>query len=167
MRLSRVLSCVLLAGAVAAVVPSVSLAAGGGSGAKVEMPRMGKIGETIVNPYDIAPLTAIIKNGGYELKGAKVTIRPKPGGQTISYNVDDSHLKTHGGIPVFGLYADYDNTVAVEYTRIANCTKIYKIIVSSQLSAAPVPTDVTSVQQCALFTHLYVTHVDKEFGDRP
>lgn len=77
----------------------------------------GKLGEVVANPYDSAPLTAVIKNGGYDIKDAKVTIVPKPSGQLISYDVANKHLRTHGGIPVFGMYADYQNTVEVEYTK--------------------------------------------------
>lgn len=32
-----------------------------------------------MNPYGIAPLTAVIKNGGYYVTNAKVTILPKQG----------------------------------------------------------------------------------------
>ena len=71
----------------------------------------------IVNPYSIAPLTAIIRNGGYELTEATVRIVPKPQGQEIKYKVSRSELLTHAGIPVFGLYPDYMNTVETTYTR--------------------------------------------------
>ena len=80
----------------------------------------GKIGEVFVNPYKIAPLTAVIGNGGYELRNASVRIVPKPNGQEIAYSVADRLCRTHGGIPVFGLYPDYQNTVEVEYDRVAN-----------------------------------------------
>ncbi|WP_430523177.1 aryl-sulfate sulfotransferase N-terminal domain-containing protein, partial [Salmonella enterica] len=39
-------------------------------------------------------------------------------GQEIAYKVNNKYLLTYGGIPVFGLYPDYVNTVEVEYTRI-------------------------------------------------
>ncbi|HAB82378.1 MAG TPA: aryl-sulfate sulfotransferase, partial [Sutterella wadsworthensis] len=61
-----------------------------------------KIGEVFVNPYKIAPLTAVIGNGGYELRNASVRIVPKPNGQEIAYSVADRLCRTHGGIPVFG-----------------------------------------------------------------
>lgn len=41
------------------------LAVGGASGPHVAYPSKGKIGEIVVNPYGIAPLTAVIRNGGY------------------------------------------------------------------------------------------------------
>ena len=77
----------------------------------------GELGEVVVNPYKVAPLTAIIKNGGYDLKSATVRIVPKKGGREIKYDVSRSQLLTHAGIPVFGLYADYRNTVEVTYVR--------------------------------------------------
>ena len=66
-------------------LPTAVMAGGGGSGPAVQYVAPGKIGEIVVNPYKIAPLTAIIKNGGYELKDASVRIVPKAGGQEIAY----------------------------------------------------------------------------------
>lgn len=37
-----------------------------------------------MNPYGLSPLTAIIMDNGYVLSDIKVTIVPKPNGQTIS-----------------------------------------------------------------------------------
>lgn len=73
----------------------------------------GPLGEVLVNPYGMAPLTAIIKNGGYELLSAHVRVVPKKGGCEIAYDVSRSQLLTHGGVPVFGLYPDYQNQVEV------------------------------------------------------
>lgn len=49
---------------------------------------------------------------------ATVRIVPKEGGQEIKYDVGPQTLRTHGGIPVFGLYAGWRNTVEVTYTRV-------------------------------------------------
>ena len=68
-----------------------------------------------VNPYGIAPLTAVIKNGGYDLVSATVHVVPKTGGQDIRYDVSRSQLLTHAGIPVFGLYADHTTQVEVTF----------------------------------------------------
>ena len=107
-----------LAAATATTLPMrTAHAIGGPSGATVGYGVQGNIGEIIVNPYKIAPLTAIIRNGGYELTEASVRILPKPNGQEIAYKVSRSELLTHGGIPVFGLYPDYTNTIEVSYTR--------------------------------------------------
>lgn len=116
-------SSVVLASALIVGLPSMALAAGGATGPKVQFIAPGKIGSIIVNPYGIAPLTAIIENGGYDIRNAKVTVEGKRGGQTISYKVADTQLKTHRGIPIFGLYADYKNQVSVEYDKYFNGKK--------------------------------------------
>ena len=107
--------------AVAALtVSSGAFAIGGASGPHVTYPATGKIGAVNMNPYGIAPLTAVIRNGGYTLTDVTVRIVPKQGGQEIKYKVSDTQVRTHGGIPVFGLYPDYRNTVEVSYTKFAN-----------------------------------------------
>ena len=108
----------VVAGIFAAAFAAPSHAVGGPSGLKVGYAVQGTLGETIVNPYGLAPLTAVIRNGGYVLKHATVRIVPKEGGQEIKYDVGPQTLRTHGGIPVFGLYAGWRNTVEVTYTRV-------------------------------------------------
>ena len=111
----------LLAGAVCAsfaLVADVSLASGGPSGPNVAFRSTGNIGEVIVNPFKVSPLTAVIRNGGYEIHNAVVRIVPKKDGQEIKYEVGDRQILNYGGIPVFGLYPDYLNTVEVEYDRV-------------------------------------------------
>ena len=107
--------------AVAMAFASTSaLAIGGASGPKVTYPKTGKLGAVIINPYEIAPLTAVIRNGGFVVTDVTVRIVPKKNGQEIKYKVSDAQVRTHGGIPVFGLYADYQNTVEVSYTKTVN-----------------------------------------------
>ena len=101
-------------------ISSGAYAIGGASGPHVGYPATGKIGAVVLNPYELAPLTAVIKNGGYTVTDVSVRIVPKEGGQEIKYKVSDTQVRTHGGIPVFGLYPDYRNTVEVSYTRFAN-----------------------------------------------
>ena len=60
-----------------------AMAAGGASGPKVAYMAQGNIGEVMVNPYRIAPLTAVIGSGGYVVKNASVRIVPKQNGQEI------------------------------------------------------------------------------------
>ena len=85
MQKSKVLLILIAAMFMLSVTPSTLLAIGGPSGPRLDYTITGKIGEVVMNPYGIAPLTAVIKNGGYYLTNAKVTIVPKDGGQTISY----------------------------------------------------------------------------------
>ena len=152
--MKKTLSCVALA----SVLCSSAFAIGGPSGAKLDYAITGQIGEVVVNPYDTAPLTAVIKNGGYTLSNAKVTIVPKQGGQVISFKVADKHLRTHGGIPVFGMYPDYQNTVEVEYDKsykgktehIKESYKIYAPAIYLESSGTP-------NQKGALFDKIEVT----------
>ena len=101
----------------AMTISTAAFAVGGPSGTKVEYTTQGELGEVVNNPYDIAPLTSVIRNGGYVLLDAHVKIVPKKGGQVIEYDVGPQALRTYAGIPVFGLYPDYLNTVEVTYTR--------------------------------------------------
>lgn len=67
----RTLMVSALAGAIGSMLPMQSaLASGGSSGPHVSFGTQGHIGEIIVNPYNIAPLTAIIRNGGYGTHGS-------------------------------------------------------------------------------------------------
>ena len=100
-----------LLAAAGAAVPMSAFAFGGPSGPATIYKKQGAIGELKMNPYKIAPLTAIIRNGGYVIQNASVRIIPKEGGQEIAYKVSNSQLLTHGGIPVFGLYPAYENKV--------------------------------------------------------
>ena len=96
--------------AAAAMMLSIStpaMAMGGPSGPHVTYPVQGNIGEVIVNPYKVAPLTAVIRDAGYDLSDVTVRIVPKTNGQEITYKVSRTELKTHAGIPVFGLYPDW------------------------------------------------------------
>ncbi|KGA48124.1 arylsulfotransferase family protein [Yersinia frederiksenii ATCC 33641] len=149
-----------------AFMPSTVLAIGGPSGPKVDYQVPGKIGEVVMNPYEIAPLTAIIKNGGYVLKDATVRIVPKDKGQEIKYAVANKHLLTHGGIPIFGLYSDYVNTVEVEYTRIFG-EKVETLKETYQIYAPPIYVEPNGLggQKSAMFD-TQVNKISPEFKDR-
>ena len=67
--------------AVAAAIPAAAMAIGGASGPKIDYEVQGHIGEVMGNPYGIAPLTAVIRDGGYTLADVTVHIVPKQGGQ--------------------------------------------------------------------------------------
>ena len=158
----------LLGAALAAAMlfPLSAFAIGGPSGPKIEHRVTGKIGEVIVNPYEIAPLTAVIKNGGYVLRDASVRIVPKEGGVEIKYKVADNKLLTYGGIPIFGLYPDYFNTVEVSYTRISGSKRerveneVYKFHAPA-LFGQP-----SGLANTTAFFEVKVKKVDPEFKDR-
>ena len=166
--MKKILSSVLVAGMLVSVGVTTSFAIGGASGAKTDYVVQGKIGELVVNPYDIAPLTAVIKNGGYTIKDVTVRIVPKKDGQEIKYKVADGELKTHGGIPVFGLYPDYVNTVEVEYTRTYKGAD-EKIKEDYKIYTAPVFGDVSGMrgQKGVFFDEIKVTKpATEKFKDR-
>lgn len=87
---------------VLAMLPAAAMAIGGASGPHTDFKMQGQhLGEVVMNPYKIAPLTAIIRDGGYTITDATVTIVPKTNGHKISYKVSRAELLTHGGIPVW------------------------------------------------------------------
>ena len=100
----KFLSCAVLAATAGATGGAMAMGTASGYNVVGFAALYGPLGEVLVNPYGIAPLTAIIKNGGYELLDADVRVVPKKGGQEIAYKVSRSQLLTHGGVPVFGLY---------------------------------------------------------------
>ena len=160
----------LIATMVALSAAPAAFASGGPSGPVVKFQAQGKIGEVIVNPYKIAPLTAIIRDGGNTLRDVSVRIVPKKGGQEIAYKVADSYVLTYGGIPVFGLYPDYVNTVEVSYTKIGNgdkpkVEKVEKEQYKIYASPAFVEADGTDMQTHGMF-ETKVEKVDAKFKDR-
>ena len=64
----------------------------------------------VLNPYGNSPLTAIIMFTSSDYSEVEIVIKGKNGGNDISYVFDKD--KYHM-IPVYGLYADYDNTVII------------------------------------------------------
>ncbi|MCG9695373.1 aryl-sulfate sulfotransferase [Shewanella sp. Isolate11] len=75
------------------------------------------IGTIFMNKYGYAPLTAVIDiPSNRSLSNVKVTVLGKGDkGVDISYDVASNELLQHSGIPVFGLYADYQNKVKVDW----------------------------------------------------
>lgn len=131
-----------------AILFSVPLFAIGGASGPASYKSVGQIGTVMMNPYKVAPLTAIIKNGGYDIKDVSVSVVGKEGnGVTISYQPSNSDVLTHGGIPVFGLYPDYINTVKVSYTRSIGKDKGEKISEEYKIYAPPIYTKGTGTDQ--------------------
>ena len=147
------------------VVSAPTLASGGPSGPHVGYPVQGHIGEVIVNPYKVAPLTAVIRDGGYELSDVTVRIVPKAKGQEIKYKVSRTELKTHAGVPVFGLYPDWQNTVEVSYTR-THQGKSEKFTDTYRFYTPGVYTLSTGMPNQTRPFDVKVKKVDKEFQDR-
>lgn len=167
MKASKMLSSALVAGVLLSVVPSTMFALGGASGANIDWEIKGKLGAIRMNPYGYAPLTAVIMDGGYEVSNATVTIVPKENGQMIKYKVTDANVKLYGGIPVFGLYANYKNTVEVEYTR-HHGSKSETIKETYSIYAPPYFQNAngSAGQRGVPFASIDVKKIDKEFADR-
>ncbi|MCD8213132.1 MAG: aryl-sulfate sulfotransferase [Campylobacter sp.] len=167
MKTKSLLSSILAASIIVGGASTCALALGGPSGAKVEYQIQGQLGGVFLDPYGISPLSAIITNGGFEIKDAKVTIVPKKDGVPISYSVGLKSLKTYGGIPVVGLYANYQNTVEVEYTKIykgkeEKIQESYKIATPAfhQIPSERLPNNGLPYKSVS------VKKVDPEFKDR-
>lgn len=155
-----------LAVAIASTAMSSAALASGPSGANVTFQTMSHIGEVVWNPYKIAPLTAVVRNGGYEITDAHVRIVPKNGGREIAYDVSRRSLLTYAGIPIFGLYPDYLNTVEITYTRTLG-NKSEKFVDRIQLYCPPVYTSSggTPTQTSTMFT-AKADYVADDFKDR-
>ncbi|MCR6575315.1 aryl-sulfate sulfotransferase [Campylobacter insulaenigrae] len=150
------------------MIPNFSLAVGGASGAKVDWQVQGQIGAIKLNPYGLAPLTAVILDGGYILSDVKVSIVPKENGQEISYKVDDKKLKTYGGIPIFGLYPSYLNTIKVSYTKsiFGKSQRIEEEYYKVATSGVNIKPSANTMQRGVPFEKVEILKVEKEFSDR-
>ncbi|WOT03598.1 aryl-sulfate sulfotransferase [Shewanella youngdeokensis] len=122
----------------------------------------GQLGTVMVDAYGLAPQTAIIDLAGFKISGAKVTVHGKgTEGVDINYSVDNEAILTHDGIPIFGLYADFNNTVTVSYVKNgANITEDYRIYTSPRRSGTPTDGMQTNAPV------IEVVKVDKKFKDR-
>ncbi|ASM35810.1 arylsulfotransferase [Campylobacter sputorum subsp. bubulus] len=115
--MKKVISSALVATMLLGFGATNALAIGGASG-PVSYKPAGKLGAIHMNPYKVAPLTAVIMNGGYDVTDVKVVVKGKEGGGIdIKYDVSDNAVRQHGGIPVWGLYPEYRNRVEVSYKR--------------------------------------------------
>ncbi|EAH4570932.1 aryl-sulfate sulfotransferase [Campylobacter lari] len=166
MKIKKIISLSLLASMV--LVPNLALAVGGVSGAKIDYQVQGKIGAIKLNPYGLSSLSAVIADGGYELSDVSVTIVPKPNGQTISYKVSSNKIKTYGGIPIFGLYPSYLNTVKVSYTKSAfgKSEKVIDEVYKIATGGVNIEPSGSLIQRGVPFEKVEVLKVDKEFEDR-
>ena len=152
---------------VLAMLPAAAMAIGGASGPHTDFKMQGQhLGEVVMNPYKIAPLTAIIRDGGYTITDATVTIVPKTNGHKISYKVSRAELLTHGGIPVWGLYPNYLNKIEVSYTRLYN-GKSEKFTDTVQVYAPPAYFESAGApDETVMPFGVDVKKIDPEFKDR-
>lgn len=92
-----------------------------------------------LDPYDVSPLTAIGMFQTYEPTKLTVTVRGKTEDADISYTFD-TYEKIHK-FPIYGLYADYDNTVdlTIEYENGHTAS------FSSKIKTEPVATNLYNI----------------------
>ena len=86
----------LVKAVIAALAPlsmTSAFAAGGPSGAHIGYQHQGQLGAVDMNPYKIAPLTAIIRDAGFTIQNIHVRIVPKANGQEIAYKVTNQKAK--------------------------------------------------------------------------
>ncbi|GAB7531686.1 aryl-sulfate sulfotransferase [Pseudomonas sp. 3A(2025)] len=150
--------------------PSQALPEGACITAKVpDSATENRLGPIVSNTYRLAPLTAIIRDGGQRIANARVRVKGRgERGVDIDYQVRDSLLWTHGGIPVFGLYPEHRNEVEVAYDldgqRVHETYRIYApavrlpVVAGQQDGALPKVEPVTVAAQLSkrlyLFNHL-------------
>ncbi|MBZ7986953.1 aryl-sulfate sulfotransferase [Campylobacter canadensis] len=150
--------------AASVIFSQAAFAIGGASGTK-SYAAQGKIGAVIMNPYKVAPLSAVILNGGYDIKNVSVSVKGKPnGGIDINYNPSNNSILTYGGIPIFGLYADYVNKVVVSYERSIANSKSEKISEEYEIYAPPIYTEGTGTNQLGVLPKAVVSvKADEKF----
>ena len=121
MKMSKVVSSIAVAAVistgVSVIAPTDSFALGARNVIKIKPQKGTHLGTVYINLYNTAPLTAVINRAGKDIENIKVKVLGKPnGGVDIDYEVSRGTLLNHDGIPVFGMYANYNNKVEVSYT---------------------------------------------------
>ncbi len=111
MKFKYALTSLALSVAILSSVPSTAFAIGGASGAKVDYQVQGKIGEVVMNPYDIAPLTAVIRNGGFQLRDVPVRVVTKKKRQGDGDKSNNKKPFKIGGISLFGFFPGFFHTI--------------------------------------------------------
>lgn len=69
----------------------------------------------IINPYGNSPLTALVMFETSYYSEVDVTIKSKDGSSDINYSFDKDKYHI---IPIYGLYADYNNTVIIKSENV-------------------------------------------------
>lgn len=84
----------------------------------------------VLDPYDVAPLSALIAFETEIPTQVRYSVVGKTEDTTISNTIDD--YKTEHEFPVFGLYADYDNTVEIEMTDESGETLTHEVEITTE-----------------------------------
>ncbi|QIZ78937.1 aryl-sulfate sulfotransferase [Ferrimonas lipolytica] len=132
------------------------------AGAFPPAPAVGELGSVIMDPYRMSPLTAVIGLDTHTVSDISVLVHGKgKNGVDIKYKVSDTAMNSHDGIPVFGLYADYKNTVTVKFTKNGKAhEEQYKIITGA------ITNDYIDSRNLTALPQIKVKQVSKGFEDR-
>ncbi|PMG40598.1 aryl-sulfate sulfotransferase [Shewanella sp. 10N.286.52.B9] len=119
------------------------------------------LGYIIHNPYENAPLTALVTLNGHKISNVDVTIHAKgETGVSINYQVDDMRVMDEGGVPIFGLYPAFMNTFTIKWTENGKQRSHEYQMLTPDIDMG------FSESQWAKAPIVEVEHVDADFKDR-
>ncbi|PMG31474.1 aryl sulfotransferase [Shewanella sp. 10N.286.52.C2] len=119
------------------------------------------LGYIIHNPYENAPLTALVTLNGHKISNVNVTIHAKgETGVSINYQVDDMRVMDEGGVPIFGLYPAFMNTFTIKWTENGKQRSHEYQMLTPDIDMG------FSESQWAKAPIVEVEHVDADFKDR-
>lgn len=125
-------------------------------------PSAGQLGAIVVNPYGNSPLTAILDLASKKPTNVIITVHGKGDkGIDISYPVGQRTMNTYDGIPLFGLYANFNNQVTVKYTLDGkNISEKYNVL------TGPISNKYVDNRSLSIMQEVKVKTVAKGFENR-
>ncbi|WOT06635.1 aryl-sulfate sulfotransferase [Shewanella youngdeokensis] len=125
-------------------------------------PAFGELGAVVIDPYRLSPLTALIGLDSHTVSDVHVMVHGKgKDGVDINYDVSNTSVNTHDGIPVWGLYSDHANKVTVKFKKDGKSfSEDYTIITNAVSNPYIDSRNITALPQ------VKVTTVDQKFKDR-
>ncbi|OBT09074.1 aryl sulfotransferase [Shewanella sp. UCD-FRSSP16_17] len=119
------------------------------------------LGYLVHNPYENAPLTALVTLNGHKISNVEVTVHAKDDtGVAINYQVDDMRVMNEGGVPIFGLYPALMNHFTVKWTENGQQHSHDYQMLTPDIDMG------FSESQWAKAPIVEVEHVDADFKDR-
>ncbi|GIU49667.1 arylsulfate sulfotransferase AssT [Shewanella sairae] len=119
------------------------------------------LGYIIHNPYENAPLTALVTLAGHTISGVEVTVHANDAdGVSLTYQVDDMRVMDEGGVPIFGLYPAFMNKFTVKWIENGERKSHDYQMLTPDIDMG------FSESQWAKAPIVEVEHVDADFKDR-
>lgn len=119
------------------------------------------LGYLVHNPYEHAPLTALVTLNGHKISDVSVTVHAKDDtGVDIHYRVADMRVMSEGGVPIFGLYPALMNKFTVHWTENEQQHSHQYQMLTPDIDMG------FSESQWAKAPLVKVEHVDDDFKDR-